>query len=92
VDLRTYYLRWKVRSIAYFALFRDEYPPFGDGDYPASLALESPSGARPKLSVALRLIYAIPHLVILAALVPIWVATTLIAWVVIVLTGCLPDR
>src|SRR5512146_3280804 len=34
-DLSHMYLRWRARAIAYMALLRDEYPPFGDGgEYP----------------------------------------------------------
>ncbi|HEU0013849.1 MAG TPA: DUF4389 domain-containing protein [Longimicrobium sp.] len=32
--LATFYLQWRVRAVAYTALLRDEYPPFGDGPYP----------------------------------------------------------
>ena len=39
-SLSTFYLRWRVRAVAYSALLRDEYPPFGDGDYAASLRIE----------------------------------------------------
>ena len=34
MSLQQFYLRWRARALAYEALLRDEYPPFGDGDYP----------------------------------------------------------
>src|SRR5205807_3958711 len=33
-DFAAYYMRWRVRVGAYVALFRDDYPPFGDEPYP----------------------------------------------------------
>src|SRR3954464_14661264 len=35
----SFYLRWRVRALAYFMLLEDAYPPFGDAPYPASLEL-----------------------------------------------------
>jgi hypothetical protein len=28
-----FYLRWRVRAVAYLMLLQDPYPPFGDGPY-----------------------------------------------------------
>ena len=44
-NLAAFYLRWRVRALAYTSLLRDEYPPFGDGEYPASVVLQMPSRA-----------------------------------------------
>src|SRR5262245_44798757 len=33
-DFAAFYLRWRSRAVAYTALLRDEYPPFGDTSYP----------------------------------------------------------
>ncbi len=89
-DLVAYYLRWRVRAIAYTALLRDEYPPFGDGPYPASLEITGPEAPRDRLTVALRLILAIPHLIIVSLLGIAWGVTTIIAWLVILVTGQYP--
>jgi len=91
--LRTFvafYLRWRVRAAAYLTLLRDEYPPFGDGPYPASLELRAPDAERDKLGVAFRLVLAIPHLIVVWALGVAWAFTTLVAWVAILLTGRYP--
>jgi hypothetical protein len=89
-DLQVLYLRWRTRAIAYIALLRDEYPPFGDGDYPASLAVAFPEGDRDRLSVALRLVYAAPHAVIVITLGLAWLATSIVAWFAILFTGRYP--
>lgn len=91
-DLAAFYLRWKVRAVAYVSLLRDEYPPFGDGDsrYPAGITLEYPE-TRDRLSVGLRIIYAIPHIIIVALLSVAWAVTTVIAWFAILFTGRYPE-
>ncbi len=89
-DLAHFYLRWRVRALAYTALFRDEYPPFGDAQYPAFLTAEYPEGPRDRLSVGLRIFYAIPHLIIVAVLSLAWSITSLIAWFAILFTGNYP--
>jgi hypothetical protein len=89
--LAAFYLRWRVRAIAYLTLLRDEYPPFGDGDYPAELVLAQPDGMRDRLTVAFRFLLALPHLIMLWLLSIIWAFTTAIAWVVILLTGRYPE-
>jgi Domain of unknown function (DUF4389) len=90
-SLALYYLRWRVRAAAYFALLRDEYPPFGDAEYPASLQFESPAGSRNRLSVAFRIILLIPQFIALWFVGVAWAITTLIAWVMIILTGEFPS-
>ncbi len=90
-DLCTFYLRWKTRAVAYIGLFRDEYPPFGDGEYSAELEFERAPEQRDRLSVGLRLIYAIPHLILLAFLGIAWAVTSIIAWFAILFTGAYPE-
>jgi Domain of unknown function (DUF4389) len=90
-SLAAFYLRWRVRATAYVTLLRDEYPPFGDGDYPASLVLDAPSTPRNKLSVAFRLFLLVPHLIVLCFLSIAWCFTTMIAWFAILFTGRYPE-
>ena len=91
-SLALYYLRWRVRAGAYFTLLRDEYPPFGDGEYPASLEFEALAsvGARNRLSVAFRIILLIPQFIAVALIGFAWAITTIVAWVMIILTGDFP--
>ena len=88
--LATMYLRWRVRAVAYTSLLRDEYPPFGDAPYPAELVLEVPEKPRDRVSVAFRLILAIPHLLAVWVLGIAWFFATMVAWFAILLTGSYP--
>src|SRR5262249_52873163 len=63
-----YYLRWRVRALAYTMLLEDQYPPFGDAPYPATLTIDDPSGPRNRLTVAFRIVLAIPHFIALVVL------------------------
>ncbi len=81
------YLRWRVRAVAYTALLRDEYPPFGDAPYPAELEIHVADGPRDKVSVGFRLILAIPHLIAVWLLGVAWCLATVFAWFAILLTG-----
>jgi hypothetical protein len=87
-----YYLRWRARAIAYLMLLEDPYPPFGDAPYPVIVDIVGPRGARNRLSVALRLILAIPHIVVLVFLLIAWGLTTVVAWFAILITGEYPRR
>lgn len=89
--LAAFYLRWRVRAIAYLALLRDEYPPFGDEPYPAELVLSRPDEPRNRLTVFFRVLLAIPHLCVLWLLGIAWAFTTAVAWVMILLTGRYPE-
>src|SRR5919199_444226 len=89
-SLAAYYLRWRVRAVAYTALLRDEYPPFGDGNYPAWLDLAPPTTPRDRVTVGFRLILAIPHLLAVWLLGIAWGFTSVIAWFAILFTGSYP--
>jgi len=89
-DFAAYYMRWRVRAGAYLALLRDDYPPFGDGEYPTTYEVVYPVGDRDRLSVGLRLIYVIPHAIVLFFLNIAWLVTSVIAWFAILFTGAYP--
>ena len=73
------------------ALLRDEYPPFGEGDYPVQFNIAEFPIERDRLSVALRLIYAIPHFIVLFFVGFAWVITAIIGWFAILFTGAYPE-
>lgn len=89
-DLALFYLRWRTRAIAYVALLADEYPPFGDAPYPATIAVVAPDAPRNRLTVALRLILAIPQFIVLAFVLIGWFVTSVISWFAILFTGNYP--
>jgi hypothetical protein len=86
----TFYMRWRVRALAYLMLLRDEYPPFGDAPYPAAIEVVDPAGPRDRLTVALRIILAIPHFIVLVFLGLGWWLVSFVAWLVILFTGEYP--
>lgn len=89
--LAVFYMRWRVKATAYLTLLRDEYPPFGDGAYPADLDVSRPPAPRDRLTVFFRLFLALPHLLVLWFLGIVWAFTTAVAWAVILLTGRYPE-
>lgn len=89
--LSTWYLRWRVKAMAYLTLLRDEYPPFGDGAYPLELDVPRPSAPRNRLTVFFRIFMALPHLFVLWFLGVAWSFTTALAWVIILFTGRFPE-
>ena len=89
--LAAFYLRWRVRAVAYLTLLRDEYPPFGDGDYAVTAALAPPSEPRDRLTVAFRPLLALPHFIVLWALGIGWAVVTCIAWFSILIFGAYPE-
>lgn len=86
----TFYLRWRVRALSYLMLLEDAYPPFGDAPYPASIEVAEPAGPRNRLSVAFRLLLAIPHFIVLVFVLAAWGVVTIIAWFAILFTGAYP--
>jgi hypothetical protein len=90
-DFTAMYLRWRAKASAYMALLRDEYPPFGDGDYPVSFDAGQMPETRNRWSVGLRIFYIIPHVIVLFLVSVAWLVTVLIAWVAILFTGSYPE-
>jgi Domain of unknown function (DUF4389) len=86
-----FYLRWRVRALAYLMLLEDVYPPFGDGPYPASIEVGEPATPRDRVAVGLRLLLAIPHFVVLFVVLVAWGFTTIAAWFIILFTGTYPQ-
>ena len=89
-DFCAFYMRWRARAVPYAMLLRDEYPPFGEGEYPSTFEIAVPEGPRNRLSVGLRIFYAIPQLVVLVFLNIAWAVTSIIAWFAILFTGRYP--
>jgi hypothetical protein len=85
-----FFLRWRLRALAYFMLLEDRYPPFGDAPYPTAISVAESLAPRDRLTVAVRLLLVIPHLVVLAFLQVAWILITIVAWVSILLTGRYP--
>ena len=85
-----FYLRWRLRAVAYLMLLEDRYPPFGDAPYPASVTVVDPAGPRDRLTVGFRLLFLIPHALVLFFLLCAWWVTTIIAWFAILVTGSYP--
>jgi hypothetical protein len=86
-----FYLRWRVRAVAYLMLLEDRYPPFGDAEYPASVTVADPAEPRDRVSVGFRIILAIPHFCVLFFLMFAWWVTTVVAWFLILFTGSYPQ-
>jgi hypothetical protein len=83
-EFKRLYLRWRAAALAYACLLRDEFPPFGEGAYPASLELPDPPAARRWSSVLLRPLLVVPHLLVLAALLVGEVLVWIVCWVTLV--------
>jgi Domain of unknown function (DUF4389) len=87
----SFFMRWRVRALAYLALLQDPYPPFGDAPYPASIEIVDPAGPRDRLTVGLRLLLVIPHVIVLLFVMLGWFVTTVVAWFSILFTGNYPQ-
>lgn len=90
-DFARYFLAWRARALAYMALLRDDYPPFGEGPYPVTFAAAWPEAPRDKWAVGLRILLVIPHLVVLFFLAIAFFVVTIIAWFAILFTGSYPE-
>lgn len=91
INLQQFYLRWRARAIAYEALLRDEYPPFGDGDYPVEATFPSVTEGRNRWTVGFRLILIIPQVIVLVFVFIAWAITAIIGWFAVLFTGRYPD-
>jgi hypothetical protein len=92
-DFTANVMRWRGRSNAYIALLRDEYPPFSfeDNGYASRVILNEFPEARNRMTVAFRIIFLIPHAIVLILLGIAWAISAFIAWVLILVTGSYPE-
>ena len=90
-EFTRFVLRWRARSIAYSMLLVDTYPPFGDGEYPVTVRIMEPAGPRDRLSVGLRLLLVVPHIIVLFFLVCGWWVASVFAWAAILITKRYPQ-
>ncbi len=90
-DFELWVLRWQARTTSYVMLFRDEYPPFGEAEYPTDYRVQQQLENRNRLTVGFRFILLIPHFIVLIFLNIGWVVTTIIAWFAILFTGKYPQ-
>jgi hypothetical protein len=91
-DFTISWLNYAARVYGYVGLLFDEYPEFvaDQGQTPVRFAMASEEGPVNRLTVALRIIWAIPAMVIAWLLGIAIGVVTLIGWVVILITGKLP--
>jgi hypothetical protein len=84
--------RYSTAVYGYVALLTDEYPPFGaDTDnYPTRIKIPPPKPEYDRLKTLVRIILAIPVLVIAYAMQIVWQIGAVLAWLVIVVTGKQP--
>ena len=90
-DLAVIYWRWYSRMIAYVALLRDEYPPFGGGmpQYPVRVDIEYPERLS-RLLIFVKWLLAIPHVIVLFFLTMAGIVVYVLAWFAILFTGRFP--
>jgi len=89
-EFTRFYMRWRVRALAYLMLLEDEYPPFGDAVYPSSIEIVDPTRPRDRLTVGFRIFLTIPHFIALIFVLFAWWVTAIVGWVAILLTGDYP--
>jgi Domain of unknown function (DUF4389) len=97
--LQAMYLRYMLRTATYFGFLREEYPPFNFATTPADPGDDPRVGVdlvpqlegRNRLTVAFRLILAIPQLIVLALLGIALFFVGVIAFFAVLFTGRWPD-
>lgn len=82
-------MAWQARVGAYLLLQRDEYPPFGDGDYPVLFHLDYPQRLSRGL-IFIKWLLIIPHLIVLSILGFVMMIVYVLAWFAILFTGRYP--
>jgi hypothetical protein len=82
-------MRLSARATAYYWLQRDEYPPFGDEDYPVLFQMEYPEHLSRGL-IFIKWLLVIPHLIILYVLTIVAEVVAFISWFAILFTATFP--
>lgn len=87
-NLQRSFFEYYARVLSYVDLLHDEFPPFGTeaGSVPVRTSVSFEQSAN-RLTCALRLIWAIPALIIAAVLGAAGFVVVVISWFAIVITG-----
>src|SRR5215204_5307763 len=88
-DFAMMFLRWQARLTAYLSMQRDEYPPFGDGDYPIRFEMAYPERMS-RLLIFVKWLLIIPHGIVLYILGLAINVVLFIVWFAILFTGRYP--
>ena len=80
--------RWNANVLAYYGLFRDEYPPFSwePGKYPVTYEVDYPESLSRWL-IFVKWLLVIPNLIVLLLLYTVAYVLWIIAWFAILFTG-----
>ena len=83
--------RWQENVFAYYALFRDEYPPFSweAGKYPVTFEVDYPESLS-RWMIFVKWLLAIPHIIVLLFLYIVALVVWVIVWFAILFTGRFP--
>ena len=83
--------RWNANVLAYYGLFRDEYPPFSwePGNYPVTYEVDYPQELSRWL-IFVKWLLAIPHFIVLMFLYIAAFVAWFIAWLAVLFTGRFP--
>ena len=83
--------RWNANVLAYYGLFRDEYPPFSwePGNYPVTYEVDYPEELSRWL-IFVKWLLAIPHFIVLMFLYIAAFVAWFIAWLAVLFTGRFP--
>lgn len=87
-DFNVEYLRFNARAEAYLLLLRDEYPST-DEEQAVHLNVEPPENLNRFLPL-IKWLLAIPHYIALTVLGTIALALTVLAWIIVIITGSYP--
>jgi len=92
-DFLVSYMVWKAHVQGYSALHVDPYPPFTFDpiEYPARFRSGEFPLERNRLTVFVRLLWVIPHLIVLSFVGIVWILTAFIGWLLVVITGSYPE-
>ena len=87
-----FYLSWRLRAYAYISMLRDEFPPLGPGEYPTYLSVDEPTiDERRQATIFFRLIFGIPHFIVLFFVNLLWTLLLIFVWFAILFSGRHPQ-
>jgi hypothetical protein len=92
-DFTVQYLVWKAHVQGYTWLLVDEYPPFTFDpiEYPSRFRTGEFPVERNRLTVLLRLIWVVPHLLVLTFIAIAWIFAMFVVWLLLVVTASCPE-